>query len=241
MFVDDAEAPALSGDDAHHLIHVLRLRSGAKIIASDGRGNYVRCVLGRVDDRTRGASRGASPLASLEACGEVETEPAPAHLIAVGFALHKGDRPDWAVQKLTELGVDRILLLSTARTVIRPDRSSGDRRAERLGRIAQQAASQARVLRLPTVEGPMTLDQALATAPTPSALAEPGAPAVTPSTSTILVGPEGGFSDEELGLAPDLVGLADSILRTETAAVAAGVLLSSFRSGMIAAPSRTEV
>jgi len=86
----------------------------------------------------------------------------------------------------------------------------------------------------------MTIEHALATAPAPSAMAEPGSPAVTPSTATILVGPEGGFSDEELGLAPDLVGLADSILRTETAAVAAGVLLSAFRSGMIAGPSRTE-
>ena len=65
------------------------------------------------------------------------------------------------------------------------------------------------------------------------AVAEPGAPPITAATTCILVGPEGGFTEDELARAPTLVGLADTVLRAETAAVAAGVLLVSLRAGRL--------
>lgn len=218
----------MSREDEHHLVDVLRLRSGALVIASNGRGEFVPCSLALARRSTKGSS------ATLDVEGSRRVVPARVRAIAVGFALHKADRPDWAVQKLTELGIDRILLLMTDRTVVRPNSADGTRRADRLERIARQAASQARVPFLPSIEGPMGLDEALSSAPSPVAIAEPGAAFIAAATATILVGPEGGFTDDELARSADKVGLADSILRTETAAVAAGVLLTALRAGSIA-------
>jgi 16S rRNA (uracil1498-N3)-methyltransferase len=194
------------------------------VIVSDGTGNFLPCVVA-----VSGAGRSRSTGHRLEPQGAVAAIGSSPHPIAVGLALHKGERPEWAVQKLTELGVDRILLLSSERTVVRP--ADGNRRRERLVKVARQAAAQSRRLRLPSVEGPFDFDEALAGAPVEVAVAEPGGPPVGASTATILVGPEGGWSGAELARAPALVGLADTVLRTETAAVAAGVLLSSLRSG----------
>ena len=95
---------------------------------------------------------------------------------------------------------------------------------------------QSRRLWLPTICGPIPLAEALISAPPPVAFAEPGAPPVAGVVSSVFVGPEGGFTPEELALAPLLVGLPGYVLRTETAAVAAGVMLAA--SGLTPAFSR---
>jgi 16S rRNA (uracil1498-N3)-methyltransferase len=161
------------------------------------------------------------------------TSPPPDPPLSVGFALHKGERPEWAVQKLTELGIDRIITFTTARTVIRLDDAGIARRGERLRRVARDAAAQCRRLRLPRIDDPLPYETLLAGEDSAIAVAEPGAPPLVAGTTCVLVGPEGGFTEDELTRAPTLVGLADTVLRTETAAVTAGVLLVALRAGRI--------
>ena len=234
MFVTDLEAPELTPDDAHHLVDVLRLGAGDLVVASDGAGRYRPCRLEPGVPGGRGAARaGRSRPTLLTPDGPVATSPRPDPPLTVGFALHKGGRPEWAVQKLTELGIDRIVIFTTARTVVRLDETGAARRGERLRRVAREAAAQCRRLRLPVVGDPVPYETVLADRLAALAVAEPGAPPITAATTCILVGPEGGFTEDELARAPTLVGLADTVLRAETAAVAAGVLLVSLRAGRV--------
>ena len=148
--------------------------------------------------------------------------------LTVGLAPTKGDRPEWAVQKLTELSIDHIVILRTERSIIRWE---GDRVAhhlERLRRIAREAAMQSRRSWLPTVEGV----HALADHPD-AALADPGGRPLTLGDGVVLCGPEGGWSDDERAEARDRVGLGPAVLRAETAAVTAGALLAALRHGLV--------
>jgi hypothetical protein len=104
-FVDDLDAPVLTEADHHHLARVRRVRDGEQLTVGDGRGRFRLC-------------RFAS---TLEADGPVISVPVPSPTLTVGFALTKGDRPEVAVQKLTEVGVDVIAPFVAARTVVRWD------------------------------------------------------------------------------------------------------------------------
>ena len=148
-FVDDLDAPALDDDDRRHLERVLRLRPGEVVTVSDGAGGLRRC---------RYAAGGA-----LTPDSAVERTEAPAPVLTVAFAVPKGDRAEWAVQKLTEVGVDRIVLLETARSVVRwGEEARASRRVDRLRRVAREAAMQSRRAWLPTVEGPVPFATAAA-------------------------------------------------------------------------------
>jgi 16S rRNA (uracil1498-N3)-methyltransferase len=150
----------------------------------------------------------------------------------VGFAPVKGERPEWVVQKLTELGVDRIVVVRSARAVVRWDEGRETRAVDRLRRVACQAAAQSRRAWLPEVVGVVSLVEMRAlVAPVALALAEPGADPPTSATTAVAVGPEGGWEESELDRGDPLVGLGPGILRAETAAVAAGVLLCAMRDG----------
>ncbi len=219
----------LTPDDAHHLIDVLRLRAGSKVLAADGDGVYRSCTLSEVEKVSRGGRGSRAALARLRPDGAARRAGRRDRQIGVGLCLGKGERPEWAVQKLTELGVDEILLLDSARGVVRPDDQAMERRLARLRRVAREAAMQCRRLRLPVIAGPLSLAQAIDVAPGLVALAEPGAAPIDASVSSVFVGPEGGFVPDELGLAPLLVGLPGYVLRTETAAVVAGALLAAYR------------
>jgi 16S rRNA (uracil1498-N3)-methyltransferase len=159
----------------------------------------------------------------------------PAPAITVGFAPVKGDRPEWAVQKLTELGVDRVVLLHTDRSVVRWDEQRATRHLERLRAVARQAVMQSRGLWLPEVEGVGAVDGLLGAAGV--AVATPGGGPPGLACPTVLVGPEGGWSAAEEEAAVNTVALAPSVLRTETAAVAAGVILSALRAGLVIPPA----
>jgi len=104
-FVADVESPELGPDDRHHLERVLRLRPGDELTVADGAGRWRRCRFGPV----------------VEVDGEVEVEPPPAPAITLAFALTKGERPEWTVQKLTEVGVDRIVPFVSDRSIVRWD------------------------------------------------------------------------------------------------------------------------
>lgn len=225
VFVEDLAVPNCSPEDEHHLRQALRLRDGEIVAASDGRGAWRLCqVAAARRPERRGSASGAL---ALEPTSEVIEDPPPPERAAVGFCLQKGDRADWTVQKLTELGVHEIVPLLSERTVVRLDDNDRRRRGDRLRRIAREAASQSRRTTLPLVADPVPLAEALEDlgARYQVALAEPGGGGLD-GTRAVFVGPEGGWSAAELAAAPHRVGLGHQVLRAETAAIVAGVLLT---------------
>lgn len=219
VFVDDVDVPELSASDRHHLERVLRLRDGDEVTACDGAGRWRPCRL---------ATGGA-----VAPWGDVRADPPPAPPVAVAFAVAKGERTDWAVQKLTELGADRIVPFLAARSVVRWEGDTAARHVERLRRIAREAASQSRRTWLPVVEDVVTFDE-LVSRPGAVVADRGGAPlSSVASRGIVLVGPEGGWAPEELAADMPRVALGPHVLRTETAAVAAGALLSALRAGLV--------
>ena len=220
VFVADLVAPELDSRDRHHLEMVLRLRAGEVVTASDGAGRWVAC-------------RFAGRAAGLEVDGEVAFEPAADPTVTIAFAPPKGDRPEWAVQKLTELGVDRIVPLMAARSVVRWNGGEpASAPVARLRRIVREAAMQSRRVWLPVVDDPLPF--AAAAAMPRAALAVAGGDPPSLDRPLVLVGPEGGWDDDELAAGLPTVGLGPNVLRTETAAVVAGTLLVALRSGLLA-------
>lgn len=219
LFVADLERPEVADEDRHHLERVLRLRPGETMTVSDGRGGHRRCLLGAG--------------LSLQPTAEVVWTPAPAPALSVGFALVKGERPEWTVQKLTECGIDRIVPFVGARSVVRWEPERADRHLARLRRIAREAAMQSRRVWLPAVEPVSDVATLAAAEGAIVAIADPDGDAPGLARPFVLVGPEGGWSDDERKTAPATVRLGPHVLRTETAAVAAGVLLSALRARLV--------
>jgi len=230
-FVYDLARPVLPDQDVHHFSRALRLREGEVVSVSDGRGGSRLCEwLG-------------GPLGPLN---EPTWEPPPLPAITVCFALTKGERPEWVVQKLTEAGADRVVVMVTDRCVSRWAPGSEGRHLERLREVARQAAMQSRRLWMPTVEGPFAFSALVAGERKLDgggvALAVPGGGPISLSTPTVLVGPEGGWTGAELATVPPAhhVGLGPNVLRAETAALACGLLLVAMRSGL-ALPAKPSV
>lgn len=225
--LEPAGALELDAEDAHHLSSVLRLRPGEAVGATDGRGGYRLC---------RYSGRGL-----LEPAGAATFQPAPAPRLTVAFAPVKGDRPEWSVQKLTELGVDRIVLVEAERSVVRWDERRAAGHLERLRRVARSAVMQSRQCRLPEITGMVRLDAVLGDAGDGPgggvAVADMGGRPPWPGLHTVVIGPEGGWTPAEREAAASRaapVGLGGPVLRAETAAVAAGVLLTALRGGLVA-------
>lgn len=221
------ETVVLEPDDARHAVRSLRLRPGDEITSSDGRGAMARCRVTR-----------ATGL-NVEARVEERTEkPPPTPLLTIVLAAPKGDRLAWAVQKLTEVGVDRIVVVEAARSVRRWEGDRASRMAGRLEGVARAAAKQARRPTIPEIGGPEPWDAAIrdAGAAGPVVVLWEGAaqplasvlPADAPSALALVVGPEGGIPEADARAAEAagarLASLGPSVLRTETAALAGGVL-----------------
>ena len=210
--VDDVDAPELSGDDRHHLERVLRLRPGDPLTVGDGAGRWRFCRFG----------------AAIEPDGDVVSVAAPDVEVAVGFALLKGGRSETVVQKLTELGVDRIAPFVAERSVVRWDGDKAARQADRWRRVAREAVMQCRRAWLPQVDplgafGELDLAGAALAVSVGRPLAE--------GENFLLVGPEGGWADAELAAVEAHVGLGPHVMRAETAATAAAAILGARRSG----------
>lgn len=213
VFVADLDAPELDPDDRHHLGRALRLRPGDPLTVADGRGRWRRARFGPV----------------LEPAGEVETEDVPGPPVTVALTPVKGQRPEWAVQKLTELGVDAVWLLVAERSVVRWDGDRAGGHLARMQKVAREAAMQSRRCRLPEIRAGVPVAEAAAV---PGAvLAHPGGAPPGLDRPVVLVGPEGGWSDAELA-GRSTVSLGPTVLRAETAAVVAGTLLTAARSGL---------
>jgi 16S rRNA (uracil1498-N3)-methyltransferase len=220
LFVADLDAPVVADEDRHHLERVLRVRPGETVTVSDGRGGF------RVCSFVAGGG--------LEPAGEVERTPAPAPAIGVGFALVKGEKPEWIVQKLTECGVDRIVPFVAERSVVRWDEAKAARNLARLRRVAVEAAMQSRRRWLPVVEPVQPFAAVLGVGEGIALADADGDPPDLAVASVLLVGPEGGWSEAERAAAGGrFVRFAPTVLRAETAAVAAGIVLSGLRDGAL--------
>jgi 16S rRNA (uracil1498-N3)-methyltransferase len=231
VFVDEPARPMLTDEDVHHLSRVLRLRPGEEVIAADGRGRWGRA-------RWRGAAE-LEPVrgeAGVGGDGTVQLEARAEPGLTVAFAPVKGERPEWVVQKLTELGIDRIVPLLSERSVVRWSGARGKATVERLRRVAREAAAQCRRVWLPDVRDTMRFDELHALGgPHEVVLAQLSGERPTVAQHVVAVGPEGGWSTEELASGLPTVGFGLSVLRAETAAVTAGALLASLRTGTVVA------
>ena len=210
VFVQSLEAPELGAEDAHHLFRVLRLREGEHVTVSDGLGQWrSTAVVGQ----------------ALQPIGELVAEPAPP-LLTIATAIPKGDRVDWMVQKLTEVGVGSVIFLHCARSVVKWEGDRAAKQLARMQRVAREAAMQSRRVWLPRLSGPMSFE---------SAAARPGAVIADPDgqpferssdgACTVLIGPEGGLAEHELHGGPPLVRWGNHVLRVETAAVVVAVAI----------------
>jgi len=201
---------------------VLRLRPGNLLTVGDGVGGWRHCRFGPV----------------LEPVDEIANIARPRPEVTVAFAVVKGERPEWAVQKLTELGVDRIIAFVSARSVVRWDAGKAGRAAERFRRVAREAAMQCRRTWLPVVEAPTSFADV---ADRPGAVLADldGDPPWLP-VGPVLVGPEGGWDPDEADRSLPRMNLGPHVLRSETAAVATGALLAALRAGTVAGVPRSE-
>ena len=235
-------SPDLSPDDVHHLARVLRLRAGEEVIVSDGAGHWARTRWrGGEGEGSDGRGREGGPVDSLRdgtgpgGDGTVQFEEAASPSLTVAFAPTKGERPEWVVQKLTELGIDRIVPLVSERSVVRWGPARARTAVDRLRRVAREAAGQCRRVWLPEVSDVVTFDQlAELGASGEVVLAQLSGDRLSAAQRVVAVGPEGGWSGDELSSGLPTVGFGLSVLRAETAAVTAGALMVSLRTGTVA-------
>ena len=208
---------------AHYAVRVLRLKDRSSIVLFDGRGGEYPAVL-EVQGKRAQAHTGAHDPREAELAGE----------ITLVQGLPSGDKMDWIVEKAVELGVHRIVPIAADRSVLQ---LTGERREKRLAhwrRVVESAAEQCGRNRLLSIDAPMTLEKWLATPVAglrlmchPAAQADLAQALVpTPTRVTLIVGPEGGWSDAELahaGIAANQVRSVrwgQRVMRTETAGLA---------------------
>jgi 16S rRNA (uracil1498-N3)-methyltransferase len=211
----------LTGDEARHLARVLRGKVGDAVDVFDGSGLAwpARIVaIGRDE-------------VALEVDDPV-AEPAAAVALTLAVALPKGERQKWLVEKLTELGAARLVPLVTERGVAEATPSACDR----LRRGVIEASKQCGRSRLMQIDPPRSIAELLAQEPpdTRVVVAHPGAPPLVAAHAPRalgLVGPEGGFTADEIAAVEAAggvrAGLGPHVLRVETAAIVLAVRLAA--------------
>ncbi len=218
----------LAGSAAAHVSRVLRLGAGDALTLFNGDGqDYPSRITGlgrgrvEVTVEGRAAARAESPLAVT---------------LAQGIA--RGERMDLVVQKATELGVAAIVPVATARSVVRLDRDTRERKLAHWRGVAVAACEQCGRARVPAVADPLPLAAQLAAPPAGTRLllapgAETSLTAVARGAGSVelLVGPEGGLEDAErqaaLAAGYRACSLGPRVLRSETAAIAALAVLQA--------------
>jgi 16S rRNA (uracil1498-N3)-methyltransferase len=231
LFHADAAALAadpivLGGAEGHHAARVRRVRPGERVDVTDGRGHVAECVVATVE----------RDVLSLSVVGRREV-PAPRPRLVVVQALPKGDRGELAVEMLTEVGVDEVVPWAAGRCVVQWRGDRGARALERWRHHAREAAKQAHRAWLPLVRDLATTDEvaALLKAATLGAVLHESASRSLTSLAfpsdgevVLVVGPEGGVSDDELAnfdaAGAGVCRLGDTVLRTSTAGVAAAAV-----------------
>ncbi len=204
--VADPARPVLGAAAEHHLRRVLRARVGEEVVVTDGRGTWALCAVAEV---------GLAPLTGPA------RDPVPPESVLY-LAPPRGERADWAIAKVTEVGVTRVVPLVAANLAWR---FAGEARAKVLARwrrVAEEAAGQCRRTHDLVIDEPTTP----AGVPDDVAVCELSSAATRDwrGVRAVAVGPEGGWAPGEWGGGRRRVSLGDTVLRSETAAVLAGAL-----------------
>ena len=228
----------LPPDEARHLTRVLRLGAGAEVTVFDGRGAEYRAIVEAAVRET----------VSLRLVERVPVTPAPAVRVHVVLAVLKGDSMDAAIRDATMMGAASIHPVLTAHTDVKPSFARRPETLARWTRVAMASVKQCRRASIPAIREPEQFERWLASSTSASlrlVFVEPSAAAGTralkvalgvapPSTATVILGPEGGWSGEELTRAAAagcaLVTLGPLTLRADampTAALAAVAALTS--------------
>lgn len=230
VFLADSDLTAsrvvLTGPEGRHAATVRRLRTGELVELVDGHGTRARCAVVAVGRDT------------VELAVEQRVvEPVPRHRLVLVQALPKGERGELAVELATEVGVDEVVPWTAARCVMQWKGERGDKALGRWRATAREAAKQARRSRVPEVADLATTREVaarLAAAATGVVLHEAATaplvdvPLPDGGEVVVVVGPEGGLTDDELGvLAAPTVRLGPTVLRTSTAGAAALAVLSA--------------
>lgn len=225
----DSSRFTLSGAEGHHAADVQRLKIGEVLILADGRG-------GMATAEVTGVGRGSIDVAIGERTFVAAADPR----LVVVQGIAKGDRGELAVQAMTEIGVDEIVPWAASRSVAQWRGDRGVRARQKWVSTAREAAKQARRPWLPVVAGApdcttKQVTSRLGAATAAFVLHEEATDRLTaaklPETGEIalVVGPEGGISDAELGAfvaaGAQVVRLGGSVLRTSTAGMAALAVL----------------
>lgn len=222
----------ITGADVNHIRNVLRMRTGEEVLIADGRGAEYRCKL---TDLGENEVR-AQILWKLDGNAEL------ASAVTLFQGLPKSDKMDLIVQKCVELGVARIVPVSTKRAVVKLDAKKEQTRLKRWNTISESAAKQSGRGVIPEVSGVMTFGKALEEAKKLDVLLIPYERAenmaetrrvmgsIQPGQSVgIFIGPEGGFEESEVEEAvaagAQAITLGKRILRTETAGLAVMAML----------------
>ncbi|MGC1418706.1 MAG: RsmE family RNA methyltransferase [Acidimicrobiales bacterium] len=209
--VADPADPVLTKDDEHHLRHVLRARSGEEVVVTDGAGSWSLCQVKE------------SALERVSAV--VLDEPTP--VTTIYLAPLKGDRSEWAVAKVTELGVARIVPLVSERVIVRFKGEARDKTVTRWRRIAHEASGQCRRTYDVVVEDPVDV----ADVPSDVGLADFDGDGDWTGVTSVAIGPEGGWDPAEWEGPRRRLSLGPTVLRGETAAVVAASLLAFGQGG----------
>ena len=224
--LEPGQSLILGRERAHYLTRVLRLRRGEALVCFDGAGRAVKATLDDAGPRS----------ATLRLLEIVEQAPEPSPRLHLVQALLKGASLDLVMQKATELGASDIHPVIATRSNVPLDPGRLARKVEHWQRVIENAAEQCGALHLPRLHAVRTLDAWLAEPPASCILLHPGAPVLPTDLAAVdlalLVGPEGGWTDEERAAAVAAGarehGLGSRILRGETAPLAA---LAALRHG----------
>ena len=224
----DGDSVVLTGAEAHHALHVVRLRPGDTALLFDGSGAEFRARLAASGSRR----------ATFEVIARSEPDREPDIAVAVACAVPRGKRADFLVEKCCELGAAEFIPLWCARSVVDP-RVRADNHLAKWRRTAVEASKQSNRTRLTEIQPPVEFADVVGMTDNYASawICRPGCHAPDPAAPCghgrhlLVVGPEGGFSDEEAelachaGFAP--LSLGRTVLRVETAAIAALVRLLS--------------
>jgi 16S rRNA (uracil1498-N3)-methyltransferase len=207
------------------MLHVVRVSVGDEVILFDGNGSIVTARLAHASKRE----------AQLEALSREVVDVEPSRALTLACALPRGPRMDWLVEKCTELGVARIIPMITQHSVVDPG-AREEHHQQRWQRIVVEATKQCGRARLLQIASVQRFEDVVADAPSDVvrliASPEPDAVSIAEFSGqlapnqplTAFVGPEGGFSPNEVAAARHrgsvTVSLGPRILRIETAAVA---------------------
>ncbi|MFS0689786.1 16S rRNA (uracil(1498)-N(3))-methyltransferase [Sporosarcina sp. 179-K 8C2 HS] len=224
-FEEDGKA-SISGDDGKHIAKVMRMEVGDLIIAVDHGEAFISEITSIHSDGVS-VSKKDGPLPT----NEMQVN------VTIACGLPKGDKLDLIVQKGTELGMHSVIPFEAERSIVKWDAKKGDKKVERLKKIAKEAAEQCHRTKIPVVSAPMSFKQLIqesrnydirffadeedAKGTDPNRIADRLKNVYHKQTVLVVFGPEGGLSRkeaEEMRAADFLsVSLGPRILRTETA------------------------